>query len=156
MSFERRPVKTGRSLDVTVQPNGVDGVRSVLEEAHLKQRRDIACHGLAGGEFAINVSTTRAGTELGVPCLDGVLGRPGTPDTASVASRAAEAVSSSETLEIPMSIAGQGIEKRKGETQPADKDRAQTAHGTSADKSPSHEGTRDPKLADHPTKSGSS
>jgi hypothetical protein len=50
----------------------------------------------------------------------------------------------------------QGIQKNKGETQPADKDRAQTAHKTSADKSASHEGTRDSKLDDHPKKSGSS
>jgi hypothetical protein len=49
----------------------------------------------------------------------------------------------------------QGIQKNKGETQPADKDRAQTAHKTSADKSASHEGTRDSKLDDHPKKSGS-
>jgi hypothetical protein len=55
-----------------------------------------------------------------------------------------------------MSSTGQGIEKHKGETQPADKERAQTAHKTAPDTSPSHEGTRDPKLSDHPTKSGSS
>jgi hypothetical protein len=55
-----------------------------------------------------------------------------------------------------MSGTGQGIEKHKGETQPADKVRAQTAHKTSPDKSPSHEDTRDPQLEDHPKKSGSS
>jgi hypothetical protein len=48
----------------------------------------------------------------------------------------------------------QGIDKHKGEMQPSDKDRAQTATKTSADKkSPSHEATRDPN--NHPTKSGS-
>jgi hypothetical protein len=43
---------------------------------------------------------------------------------------------------------------QQGETQPADKDRAQTVHKTSPDQSASHEGTRDSKLDDHPKKSG--
>jgi hypothetical protein len=54
-----------------------------------------------------------------------------------------------------MNNSHQGIEKRKGEIQPSDKDRAQTAHKTSPDNSSSHEGTRDSKLDDHPKKSGS-
>ena len=41
-----------------------------------------------------------------------------------------------------MSTSHQGIDKHKGEMQPSDKDRAQTAHKTSPDKSVSHESTR--------------
>jgi hypothetical protein len=58
-------------------------------------------------------------------------------------------------LEMTMSTSHQGIDKHKGEMQPSDKDRAQTAHKTSPDKSASHESTRDSKLDDHPKKSGS-
>ena len=36
----------------------------------------------------------------------------------------------------------------KGQERPADKDRAQTVHGTDAKKSVSREATRDPKLND--------
>jgi hypothetical protein len=50
----------------------------------------------------------------------------------------------------------QGIDKTRGEMQPADKDRAQTVQKTAPDKSASREATRDPKLEDHPTKPGSS
>jgi hypothetical protein len=50
----------------------------------------------------------------------------------------------------------QGVERHKGETQPADKERAQSAPKTSLDKSAAHEGTRDPKLDDQPKTSGSS
>ena len=43
----------------------------------------------------------------------------------------------------------QGIVRdQKGEEQPADKDRAQTAHTTEPKKSVSREATRDPKLND--------
>jgi hypothetical protein len=58
-------------------------------------------------------------------------------------------------LEIAMSTSHQGIDKHKGEMQPSDKDRAQTAHKTSPDKSVSHESTRDSKLDDQPKNSGS-
>jgi hypothetical protein len=57
-------------------------------------------------------------------------------------------------LEIVMTPR-QGIEKYKGEIQPSDKDRAQTAHKTSSDDSVSREGTRNLKLDDRPKKSGS-
>jgi hypothetical protein len=54
-----------------------------------------------------------------------------------------------------MSTSDQGIVRHKGEMQPSDKDRAQTAHKTSSDKSASRESTRDSKLDDQPKKSGS-
>jgi hypothetical protein len=54
-----------------------------------------------------------------------------------------------------MNNSGQGIENSKGKPQPADKERAQTVHKASPDKSASHEGTRDPELSDRPNKSGS-
>jgi hypothetical protein len=54
-----------------------------------------------------------------------------------------------------MSTSHQGIDKHKGEMQPSDKDRAQTAHKTSPDKSVSHESTRDSKLDNQPKNSGS-
>ena len=45
--------------------------------------------------------------------------------------------------------ASQGLVRdEKGQEQPADKDRAQTVHGTDAKKSVSREATRDPKLND--------
>jgi hypothetical protein len=50
----------------------------------------------------------------------------------------------------------QGIDRPKGEEQPADKQRAQTADETSSKKSVSREGTRDPKLSDTNKTSGSS
>ncbi len=40
------------------------------------------------------------------------------------------------------------VKNRKGEEQPADKSRAQTAHRSNPDKSVSREATRDPKLTD--------
>jgi hypothetical protein len=49
----------------------------------------------------------------------------------------------------------QGINTHKGEMQPSDNDRAQTAQKTSPDnQSASLESTRDPNLDDHPKKSG--
>jgi hypothetical protein len=54
-----------------------------------------------------------------------------------------------------MGTSHQGIDNHKGEMQPSDKDRAQTAHKSSPDKSVSHESTRDSKLDDQPKKSGS-
>lgn len=48
-----------------------------------------------------------------------------------------------------MKHSDQGIVKNtKGEEQPADKERAQTAHQSEPDKSVSREATRDPKLTD--------
>jgi hypothetical protein len=48
-----------------------------------------------------------------------------------------------------MSRSDQGIVRnQRGEDQPADKDRAQTAHKTDAKQSVSREATRDPKLND--------
>jgi hypothetical protein len=48
-----------------------------------------------------------------------------------------------------MSPADQGIVRdQRGEDQPADKDRAQTAHKTDPKTSVSREATRDPKLND--------
>jgi hypothetical protein len=46
----------------------------------------------------------------------------------------------------------QGIAKDKGEEQPADRNRAQTAHQSDANKSNSREATRDPKLNDAETR----
>jgi hypothetical protein len=54
---------------------------------------------------------------------------------------------------MAMSTSHQGIDNHKGEMQP--KDRAQTAHKTSPDKSASHESTRESNLDDQPKKSGS-
>jgi hypothetical protein len=54
-----------------------------------------------------------------------------------------------------VSTSHQGIDNHKGEMQPSDKDRAQTAHKTSPDKSISHESTRDSRLDDQANKSGS-
>ena len=51
-------------------------------------------------------------------------------------------------MEKAMSTSHQGIDKHKGELQPSDKDRAQTAHKTSPDKSISHESTRDSRPDD--------
>jgi hypothetical protein len=45
-----------------------------------------------------------------------------------------------------MGHSNQGIDKPKGEEQPTDKQRAQTAHETSPEKSVSREETRDQKL----------
>jgi hypothetical protein len=50
----------------------------------------------------------------------------------------------------------QGIERPRGEEQPKDKPRAQTASNTTPENSASHEATRDPKGNDAPTRSGSS
>jgi hypothetical protein len=48
-----------------------------------------------------------------------------------------------------MGHSGQGIVKdKKGQEQPADKQRAQTAHKTRSKGSASKEATRDPKLSD--------
>jgi hypothetical protein len=48
-----------------------------------------------------------------------------------------------------MSTSDQGIVRnQRGEEQPADKDRAQTAHKSDPKKSVSREATRDPKLSD--------
>ena len=48
-----------------------------------------------------------------------------------------------------MSAPGQGIVRnQRGEEQPADKERAQTAHRADPKKSVSREATRDPKLND--------
>ena len=48
-----------------------------------------------------------------------------------------------------MSPTDQGIVRGgRGEEQPADKERAQTAHKTDPNKSASREATRDPKLTD--------
>ena len=48
-----------------------------------------------------------------------------------------------------MSRSDQGIVRnQRGEEQPADKDRAQTAHKSDPKKSISREATRDPKLTD--------
>ena len=48
-----------------------------------------------------------------------------------------------------MGHSSQGIVKdKKGQEQPADKERAQTAHKTDRDGSVSREATRDPKLSD--------
>jgi hypothetical protein len=58
-------------------------------------------------------------------------------------------------MEKAMSTSHQGIDKHKGEMQPSDKDRAQTAHKTPPDKSISHESTRDSRLDDQAKKSGS-
>jgi hypothetical protein len=58
-------------------------------------------------------------------------------------------------MEIAMSTSHQGIDEHKGEIQPSDKDRAQTAQKTSPDKSASKESTRDHRLDDDPQKSGS-
>jgi hypothetical protein len=58
-------------------------------------------------------------------------------------------------MEKAMSTSHQGIDKHKGELQPSDKDRAQTAHKTSPDKSISHESTRDSRPDDQAKKSGS-
>jgi hypothetical protein len=55
-----------------------------------------------------------------------------------------------------MSTSHQGIDKHKGEMQPSDRDRAQTAQKTSPDNSASKESTRDRKSDDRPQKSGSS
>jgi hypothetical protein len=53
------------------------------------------------------------------------------------------------TEEQVMGHSGQGIVKdQKGEEQPADKQRAQTAHKTRSKGSVSKEATRDPKLSD--------
>jgi hypothetical protein len=57
--------------------------------------------------------------------------------------------------EMAVSTSHQGIDNHKGEMQPSDKDRAQTAHKTSPDKSASHESTRESNLDDQPKKSGS-
>jgi len=55
-----------------------------------------------------------------------------------------------------MKKSGQGIVRTgRGEEQPADKDRAQTAHRTDPDKSVSREATRDPELSDHQKTPGS-
>ncbi len=49
-----------------------------------------------------------------------------------------------------------GIRKEKGEEQPADKERAQTAHKTDTGKKPvSREATRDPRLTDREKTPGS-
>jgi hypothetical protein len=53
------------------------------------------------------------------------------------------------------SHSNQGICTPKGEEQPADRQRAQTAHETSPKKSVSHEATRDPKLSNSSKTSGS-
>jgi len=58
-------------------------------------------------------------------------------------------------MENAMSTSHQGIDMHKGEMQPSDKDRAQTAHKTTPDKSISYESTRDSRLDDRAKKSGS-
>jgi hypothetical protein len=51
--------------------------------------------------------------------------------------------------EDSMGNSSQGIVKdKKGQEQPADKERAQTVHKTDPDRSVSREATRDPKLTD--------
>jgi hypothetical protein len=55
-----------------------------------------------------------------------------------------------------MGHSNQGIDKPKGEEQPTDKQRAQTAHETSPEKSVSREETRDQKLNNRSKTSGSS
>ena len=47
------------------------------------------------------------------------------------------------------------VKDKKAEDQPRDKQRAQTAHKTKGDGSPSREATRDPKLNDHSKTPGS-
>jgi hypothetical protein len=47
-----------------------------------------------------------------------------------------------------MTHSSHGIVRDKGEEQPADKKRAQTAHKTESNRSVSKEATRDPKLSD--------
>jgi hypothetical protein len=54
-----------------------------------------------------------------------------------------------------MTRSSQGIVRQKGEEQPADKQRAQTAHKTDPKRSVSKEATRDPKLTDHDKTPGS-
>jgi hypothetical protein len=54
-----------------------------------------------------------------------------------------------------MTRASQGIVREKGEEQPADKQRAQTAHKTHPKRSVSKEATRDPKLTDDSKTPGS-
>ncbi len=53
-----------------------------------------------------------------------------------------------------MAHSNHGITRHKAEEQPADKDRAQTAHQTDSEKSVSREATRDPSLNDHGSKPG--
>jgi hypothetical protein len=55
-----------------------------------------------------------------------------------------------------MGHSDQGIDKPRGEEQPTDKQRAQTAHETSPKKSVSREETRDQKSNDSSKASGSS
>lgn len=47
-----------------------------------------------------------------------------------------------------MAHSDHGIVRKKAEDQPKDKERAQTAHTTDADKSASREATRDPKAGE--------
>lgn len=54
-----------------------------------------------------------------------------------------------------MARSNQGIVRHKGEDQPADKKRAQTAHKTDPKHSVSKEATRDPKLSDDSKTPGS-
>ncbi len=55
-----------------------------------------------------------------------------------------------------MGHSNQGIDRPKGEEQPTDRTRAQTAHETSPKKSTSREATRDPKLSNTNKASGQS
>jgi hypothetical protein len=59
-------------------------------------------------------------------------------------------------LAVMMGHSNQGIDKPKGEEQPTDKQRAQTAHETSPRKSVSREETRDRKLSNSSKTSGAS
>lgn len=53
-----------------------------------------------------------------------------------------------------MAHSNHGITKHKAEEQPADKERARTAHQTDSERSVSREATRDPSLNDHGSKPG--
>jgi hypothetical protein len=53
-----------------------------------------------------------------------------------------------------MANSREGIDRPKGEEQPADKSQAQTTHHSDPDKSASYEGTRHPKENRSPSGSG--